>query len=57
MQVGSAAVYSGHANFIINQDLATSEDVRELASQLKAKVKKRFSVDLSEEVIFLPAEP
>ena len=57
MQVGGAAVYSGHANFIINQDLATSQDVRELASRLKEKVKKCFSVDLSEEVIFLPAEP
>ncbi len=57
LQVGGAAVYAGHANFIINQDLATSKDVRELADQLKAKVRKRFSVDLSEEVIYLPAEP
>ena len=57
MTVGGAAVFSGHANFIINQDRANSEQVRELASRLKARVKDRFAVDLEEEVIFLPAEP
>jgi UDP-N-acetylmuramate dehydrogenase len=57
MKVGGAAVFSGHANFIINQDGANSEQVRELASRLKARVKDRFAVDLEEEVIFLPAGP
>ena len=57
MTVGGAAVFAGHANFIINRDRARSEHVRELASQLKARVKDRFGVDLEEEVIFLPAEP
>ena len=57
MSVGGAAVFSGHANFIINQDQANSVQVRELASRLKARVKDRFDVDLEEEVIFLPAEP
>jgi UDP-N-acetylmuramate dehydrogenase len=57
MTVGDAAVFSGHANFIINQDRANSEQVRELASRLKARVKDRFAVDLEEEVIFLPAGP
>jgi UDP-N-acetylmuramate dehydrogenase len=57
MQVGDAEVFSGHANFIINRGKATSKDVRELASQLKVLVQKRFEVGLKEEVIYLPAEP
>jgi UDP-N-acetylmuramate dehydrogenase len=57
MTVGDAAVFSGHANFIINQDKANSGQVRELAARLKALVRDRFEVDLEEEVIFLPAEP
>ncbi len=57
MEVGAAAVYPGHANFIINQGRATSQQVRELAARLKSRVRERFGVDLEEEVIFLPAEP
>jgi len=57
MRVGAAAVYSGHANFIINRKNARASEVRELAAQLKDKVRSRFKVDLQEEVIFLPAEP
>lgn len=55
MQVGESAVYSGHANFIINQGDARSKDVQELAARLKDKVKARFDVELEEEVIYLPA--
>jgi len=57
MSVGDAAVFSGHANFIINRGNATSEQVRTLAARLKSRVKERFAVDLEEEVIYLPAEP
>jgi len=56
-KTGDAAVYSGHANFIINQGNATSQDIRLLASRLKQKVYDKFGVKLEEEVIFLPAEP
>jgi UDP-N-acetylmuramate dehydrogenase len=56
-KTGDAAVYSGHANFIINQGNATSQDIRLLAGELKQKVYKKFRVKLEEEVIFLPAEP
>lgn len=55
-RVGDAAVFSGHANFIINQGKASSWDVRELASILKQRVKDEFGVELEEEVIFLPAD-
>jgi len=56
-KAGDAAVYSGHANFIINQGNAASQDIRLLAGELKRKVYKKFGIKLEEEVIFLPAEP
>ncbi len=57
MKVGGAAVYSGHSNFIINQENALAKDVFRLAQELKQRVKERFDVELEEEVIFLPASP
>ncbi|MBN1272113.1 MAG: UDP-N-acetylmuramate dehydrogenase [Candidatus Aminicenantes bacterium] len=54
MRSGGAAVYSGHANFIINSNNATSEDVRRLAFRMKKKVKAKFGIVLREEVIFVP---
>ena len=56
-KAGDAAVYSGHANFIINQGDATSQDIRLLAEELKQKVYNKFRIKLEEEVIFLPAKP
>jgi UDP-N-acetylmuramate dehydrogenase len=55
MKVGGAAVYEGHANFIINKERASAQDVLSLAQELKGRVRERFSVELEEEVIFLPA--
>ena len=57
MKKGGAAVYPLHANFIINREKASAQDVLRLARELKNRVKERFDVDLEEEVIFLPAEP
>jgi len=54
LSVGGAAVYSGHSNFIINQGGATAEDILNLAAELKERVRKKFKVELEEEVIFLP---
>jgi UDP-N-acetylmuramate dehydrogenase len=56
LRVGEAAVFFGHANFIINQGKASSREVRALASLLKQKVKDEFGIELEEEVIFLPAD-
>jgi UDP-N-acetylmuramate dehydrogenase len=55
-KVGGAAVYSGHANFIINRGRARAEDVLELAADLKTRVKRTFGITLVEEVIYLPAD-
>ena len=48
MKVGGAAVYSGHSNFIINQENALAKDVFRLAQELKQRVKERFDVELEE---------
>jgi UDP-N-acetylmuramate dehydrogenase len=53
---GGATVFPGHANFIINDKNATSKDILSLASELKNLVKKKFGIELEEEVIYLPAE-
>ncbi|HZX11611.1 MAG TPA: UDP-N-acetylmuramate dehydrogenase [Acidobacteriota bacterium] len=57
LKKGDAAVYKGHANFLINTGKASSKDIRGLASELKQRVKKRFGITLEEEVVFIPAEP
>ncbi len=53
-RVGGAVVSDIHANFIINDGTATSQDVRQLIADLKAKIKAKFGVTLVEEVIILP---
>ncbi len=54
--IGGAAVYSGHANFIINKKGATSSDIMRLALELKDRVKQEFGIELEEEVIYLPTK-
>ncbi len=56
LSVGGAAVFSGHSNFIINKQGATAKDILSLANELKNRVKRKFAIDLEEEVIYLPAE-
>lgn len=55
LKKGGAGVYSGHANFILNCGRATASDIRSLARIMKARVKKRYGIELQEEVIYLPA--
>jgi UDP-N-acetylmuramate dehydrogenase len=55
LSVGGAAVFSDHANFIINRQEASAQDIRHLAIELKNRVKKKFGIELEEEVIYLPA--
>lgn len=57
LEVGGAAVFKNHANFIINRGNACAKDVLRLASVLKKRVKQEFNVGLEEEVIVLPAKP
>jgi len=48
--VGGARVSERHANFIINENNATANDVRQLVHQIQAKVMKQFNVHLETEV-------
>ena len=56
MKVGDAAVYSGHANIIINTGNASAQDVLRLAQKMKEAVYKKHNIILEEEVRFLDSE-
>ena len=51
--VGDFFVSPTHANFIINKGHGKSEDLSKLISIIKKKVKKKFGVELEEEVIVI----
>ena len=56
LQVGQAGVFPGHCNFIINLGQATAREIMTLAAELKERVKRKFNLELEEEVIFIPAD-
>ena len=47
--VGGAKVSEKHANFIINYDNATAEDIVNLINYIKEKVKEEYDIDLKVE--------
>lgn len=49
-RIGGAKVSEIHANFIINDAGASTEDVKSLIKAVKERVKERFGVELQEEV-------
>jgi len=51
LEVGDAKVFEKHANIIVNKGNATSKDIRKLADIMKEKVKEKFGVELTEEII------
>lgn len=55
-RVGGAVVSQAHANFIYNLGGARARDVLALASRLKERIRRRFGIELEEEVIFLPED-
>ena len=44
--IGGAKVSEKHANFIINSDNASPEDIRNLIFYIKEKVKEKYDIDL-----------
>ena len=50
---GKAKVWNGHANFIVNTDNATSEDVLGLMLRMYTSVKEMFTIELVPEIIFI----
>lgn len=53
LSVGKAHVYDAHANIIVAESGATSNDIRRLADKMKEKVKSQFGIRLEEEIIMI----
>ncbi|MFH0979408.1 MAG: UDP-N-acetylmuramate--L-alanine ligase [Candidatus Roizmanbacteria bacterium] len=53
LSVGDYCVSKAHANFIINCGNGKSEDLMKLVGIIKKRVKKKFGVELEEEVIVI----
>jgi len=53
LQIGQACFSDKHANFILNLGDATAKDVLELIRIAKANVKKKFGIDLKEEIFYV----
>lgn len=51
--IGGAQVSEVHANFIINLNKATAQDVLDLIGLVKKIVKSKFGAELKEEIIYL----
>lgn len=52
-QIGGAKVSEKHANFIINYDHATGEDIKSLIEYVRERVKKEYHVELKVEQEFV----
>ena len=51
--MGGASVSTKHANFILNQEQATAQDIEQLINHIKKTVKNTYDVDLVPEVKIL----
>ena len=50
MRIGGAHISPVHANFFVNDESATAEDIRQLMAEAWYAVKDRFGVELEPEV-------
>ncbi len=53
MILGGAKVSEQHANFIVNFNQASAQDVTELINKIKEEIKNKFNISLNEEVQYL----
>ena len=53
LSVGGDKISDVHANFIVNDGTASTSDVLDLIALIKTKIKEKYGVDLTEEVILL----
>ena len=51
--IGGASVSKKHANFIINENNASAEDIKELIFFVKQRVKEEYDIDLVVEQEFV----
>lgn len=55
-KIGGAQISTAHANFIINLGDATAQDVMQLISLVKSKVRAEYNVQLEEEIQYIGFE-
>lgn len=53
LRVGGAQISVRHGNFVVNRGGATAADIRALTAEVKRRVRDRFGVELTEEVLFV----
>lgn len=52
-RLGGAEVSNKHANFIVNIDNASSDDIKKLILEIKEKIKEKYNIDLKVEQEFV----
>jgi UDP-N-acetylmuramate dehydrogenase len=52
-KVGGAMISDKQPNFIVNVNNATCEDVKTLIEEAKQAIRKKYNIDLEEEIIYL----
>ena len=50
LRVGAASVYAPHANYVLAGPHCTSDDVRGLVEQVRARVRERLGVELAPQI-------
>jgi UDP-N-acetylmuramate dehydrogenase len=57
LRIGGAEISPKHANFIVNVDRATADDVLALMAQMRNRVIQRFGIELEPEIRVIGREP
>ena len=52
-QIGDVQVWENHCNFLINKGKATSNDYIDVIFEIYTKVKEKFNVELTPEIIYI----
>ena len=52
-QIGGAQMSEKHANFLVNKENASAQDVVNLSNYVKEKVKEKYNIQLEEEVQYI----
>lgn len=56
LEIGGVKVWENHANFIVNHNNGTSEDVINLMREMRKRVRENFNIELKPEIRFLGEE-
>ncbi len=57
LRVGQAEVFAKHANIVVNAGGATAREVLTLAEIMRGRARRRFGIELEEEVLFVGERP